>query len=55
MVHAELCRAPQFRKTFNEKFKNIVVKILYQPFDKFSTFDDFSKDKNETFCIICVL
>lgn len=28
MIHAELCRASQFRKTFDEKFKNIVVKII---------------------------
>lgn len=52
MVHIELCEASQFKKTFNEKFKNRAVEISSQPpFDQFSTFDDFAKDKNENCCV----
>lgn len=46
MVHTELCQVSQFKNIYNEKFKNRVVKISYQP-----SFDDFAKDKNENYIL----
>jgi len=55
MVHIELCRASQLKKKHLMKnSKNRMVKILYQPFNQFLTFDDFEKDKNVNVCVIYI-